>query len=100
MAFGWQANNCPLLVVVGASLPEKKKKKKKTHHSWIPLTKLSGSAHEHYGSMQTNQTKIALRCKIPMDLHKTKIVLRCKSPMDLHNFINFFKVSFNTPYKF
>ena len=50
MPFCWQADNCLLLVVFGASLPpppqKKKKKKKKLFRVGPPLTKLSGSTHE------------------------------------------------------
>ena len=41
MAFHWRADDGPLLVVLGSSLPSSTKKRQ----SWTPLTKLSGSAH-------------------------------------------------------
>ena len=49
MEFRWRANDDPLIVVLGSSLPSSKKKKKKKKKNVVkvgpPLTKLSGSAH-------------------------------------------------------
>ena len=56
MAFRWRADNGPLIVAFGSSLPSstnppspkkktEKKKKKKRRQRWTPLTKNSGSAH-------------------------------------------------------
>ena len=43
MAFHWRADDGPLIVVIGSSLPSSPNKKSQ---SWTPpLTKLSGSAH-------------------------------------------------------
>ena len=41
MAFGWRADDDPLLVPFGSSPLTKKKKCQR----WIPLAKLSGSGH-------------------------------------------------------
>ena len=53
MAFRWRADNGPLIVAFGSSLPsstnpppkKNEKKQKKRRQRWIPLTKNSGSAH-------------------------------------------------------
>ena len=47
MAFSWWADDGPLIGVCGYPLPSSTKKNthKKRFQSWIPLTKLSGSAH-------------------------------------------------------
>ena len=48
MVFRWRAEDGPLIVVLGSSLPsstKKKKKKKNIVKVGPPLTKLSGSAH-------------------------------------------------------
>ena len=45
MAFCWLADDGPLIVVFGSSLPSSKKKQQRCQVG-PPLTKLSGSAHE------------------------------------------------------
>ena len=49
MAFRWRADDDPLIVVLGSSLPSSTKKtKKKLYQNWTPLTELSGSAHRDF----------------------------------------------------
>ena len=46
MAFRWRADGCPLIVILGSCLPSSTTNKNVVKVR-PPLTKLSGSAHEH-----------------------------------------------------
>ena len=61
MAFRWQADDGPLIVVFESFLPSStKKKKKKRYQKWTPLAKLFGSAHGSVSLKSLNRSGNAI----------------------------------------
>ena len=70
MVFGWRADDGPLLVVFGSSLPSSTKQTTNNVRVGAPLTKRSGSPHEMFlFNMQFDQPNEARSIELGLSLY-------------------------------